>query len=356
MKHLYLLFLFTSIFSFSGFSQPQTYYNDVNLTLTGTNLFNALAFKTESAHTNEISYTPGVWEADKITDEDPSNNSNVLLIYGYNDNDGNYITDRTRSKSLNGGTQGTDWNREHMFPNSLAIPKLDDLGETTPPYADAHNLRPSDVKMNSNRGNLKFADGSGTAGPVSGGWYPGDEWKGDAARIIMYMYMRYGTQCTPNYATTGTINSLDSNMIDLLLEWNVEDPVSIIEDSRNNYHDSNGQYAQGNRNPFIDNPALATVIWGGPVAEDRWGTLLSANEFANISYKMYPNPVKDNFVYFSSTQNLDIIIYDILGKQVVIENITTTKDFINISNLNKGIYLVKIISNHGAVTKKLIKQ
>ena len=29
--------------------------------------------------------------------------------------------------------------------------------------------------------------------------------------------------------------------------------------------------AQGNRNPFIDNPRLATRIWGGPEAEDIWG-------------------------------------------------------------------------------------
>ena len=107
---------------------------------------------------------------------------------------------------------------------------------------------------------------------------------------------------------------------------------------------------------LVDNPALATVIWGGVPAEDIWGNLLSANEFAALSYKMYPNPVKNDFVYFSSTQDLDIIIYDVLGKQVVIENITPNKDFINISNLNKGIYLVKIISNHGAVTKKLIVQ
>ncbi|RLD26193.1 MAG: endonuclease I, partial [Bacteroidetes bacterium] len=64
----------------------------------------------------------------------------------------------------------------------------------------------------------------------------------------------------------------------------------------------------------------------------------------------------DNFVYFSSTQDLDIIIYDILGKQVLIENVNSTKDFINVSNLNKGIYLVKINSSQGAIPKKLIRQ
>ena len=45
--------------------------------------------------------------------------------------------------------------------------------------ADPHNLRPSDVQMNGNRGNRKFAAGSGNAGNAGNDWYPGDEWKGD---------------------------------------------------------------------------------------------------------------------------------------------------------------------------------
>ncbi|WAC03192.1 endonuclease [Lacinutrix neustonica] len=80
--------------------------------------------------------------------------------------------------------------------------------------------------MNSDRGNRQFAAGSGNATNISGDWYPGDEFKGDAARIIMYMYVRYGTQCYPSYAAEGTLNSIDPNMIDILLQWNAEDPVS----------------------------------------------------------------------------------------------------------------------------------
>ncbi|WAC02112.1 GEVED domain-containing protein [Lacinutrix neustonica] len=57
-------------------------------------------------------------------------------------------------------------------------------------------------------------------------------------------------------------------MIMLFLEWNVEDPVNAFEDQRNQVI----QGIQGNRNPFIDNPAFATQIWGGPQAEDRFGT------------------------------------------------------------------------------------
>ena len=64
--------------------------------------------------------------------------------------------------------------------------------------------------------------------------------------------------------------AVDANMINLLLEWNQADLVSPHEDARNTHHDSGNLYAQGNRNPFIDNPYLATLIWGGDNAENKW--------------------------------------------------------------------------------------
>ncbi len=62
-------------------------------------------------------------------------------------------------------------------------------------------------------------------------------------------------------------------MIDLFLEWNAEDPVSDFERQRNTYHDSQQTYAQGNRNPFIDNAYLATRIWGGDCCSRFMGEL-----------------------------------------------------------------------------------
>lgn len=264
MKKLLLFLLLANCTLFA----QQPYYSDVNLNLTGTALRDELATKVSSTHTTNLSYTPGVWEACKITDLDPDDNtnSNVLLIYGYSDSDGNYVTDRTRSKNLNGGSAGTEWNREHTYAKSLGSPNLGTSG----PGADAHHLRASDITLNGNRSSTKFATGSGNAGNQNGGWYPGDEWKGDVARMMMYMYLRYGNQCYPTGVANGTTNAVDSRMVDLLLQWNAEDPVSAYEDQRNAHHDSSHQYAQGNRNPFIDNPNLATQIWGGPVAEDRW--------------------------------------------------------------------------------------
>ncbi len=358
MKQSYIYFLLVTSVCFAQLKPPsnlQSYYTGVNFNNTGVDLFNDLAVITASKHTNYLTYTPGIWEADKITDEDPTNSSNVLLIYGYNDDDGNYVTDRTRSKALNGGNSG-DWNREHVFANSLASPNLDDSGTNVPPYADAHNLRPSDVTMNSNRGSLKYVDGSGNAKNISGNWYPGDEWKGDVARIIMYMYLRYGTQCIPSYVSVGTTNSIDSNMINLLLDWNAEDPVSVIEDNRNTYHgNATNTYAQGNRNPFIDNPYLATVIWGETIAQNRWNTL-STNDFTDSDFKIYPNPVSKNYFNIKTNQLLKVEIFDILGKSILKTQVDSNNSKIDINRLTKGIYLVKLISDKGSVTKKLIKQ
>lgn len=263
MKKL-LLWLFLAV-SITAYAQIPSYYNDVNLSQSGTDLKDELATKVISTHTTFLSYTPGVWNALEQSDLDPNNSSDVLLIYGHNDTDGNLKTDRTRGKFDHGGNVG-DWNREHVFAKSLANP---DLG-TSGAGADAHNLRPCDSQQNSTRNNRKFGTGSGAAGFINsnGDWYPGDEWKGDTARMIMFMYLRYGNRCLPTFVGTGSSVSSDNNMIDLFLQWNVEDPVSAFESTRNDVIAG----IQGNRNPFVDNPAFATQIWGGAQAEDKFGT------------------------------------------------------------------------------------
>ena len=191
------LLLLSVFFTLLINAQAESYYDNVDLNADGLNLKENLATKTINEHTNFLVYTPGVWEALKITDLNPTNNTEVLLVYGYSTSG---TTARSRSKDANSGSQG-DWNREHTYPKSLGIPNLGSTG----PGSDSHHLRPSDVTYNSNRGNLKFADGSGNSGSVSGGWYPGDEWKGDIARMMMYMYIRYGeVQCLPTNVGVGS--------------------------------------------------------------------------------------------------------------------------------------------------------
>ncbi|MGJ8743094.1 endonuclease [Polaribacter sp.] len=262
--------LFISLFSsFLINAQAEPYYSDVDLTAEGVALKDNLSTKTIAAHTNILSYG---WDALQATDVNPENSSEVLLIYGYSASGTTARTSGVNNICSSSCPDGS-WNREHTYAKSLGTPNLGTSG----PGADAHHLRPSDVSFNSQRGSLRFADGSGNAGSVSGGWYPGDEWKGDVARMMMYMYIRYGSRCLPSNVGIGSTASTPDEMIDLFLEWNVEDPVSDFERQRNTYHTSGQSYSQGNRNPFIDNAYLATRIWGGDPAVDSWGIYTSSD-------------------------------------------------------------------------------
>ena len=349
----FLLIYFT-LFCAIVFGQIPAYYSGVNLTLTGQALKNELANKITVTHTNEISYSQ-VWTTLEQTDLDPTNSANVLLLYGWDDLDGDVINDRTRNKNSQGGSIG-DWNREHTYAQSLATPSM----TTSSPGAgtDAHHLRSSDVQMNGNRGNRLFADGTGNAGNAGINWYPGDEWKGDVARMMMYMYLRYDSQCLPNNVGVGTAVPTDLSMIALFLQWNADDTVSVYETNRNNLL----QGIQGNRNPFIDNPYLATIIWDGPIAQDKWNmtTSISEKELENY-FTVYPNPTKEKvFVKFNenhaSSKNEQLYIYSVSGKLI---NQYFSDDIQNNQleiSLPKGLYILKFKDNDNIFTKKVVVQ
>ena len=360
-KNFTLLFLAVISLAFSQAGAPAApYYNGFNWALTGMSLKNSLATKITTTHTNLIPY---VWVATQATDLDPLDSNNVFLIYGFSNNicpssisDGD--DHRKRNVNSNGGGNSCEWNREHVYARALGTPPLDQ-GGVSDAGEDAHNLRASDVDRNGNRGNLKFAPGNGNSGTVTGGWYPGDEWKGDVARMMMYMYLRYPTQCLPINVGTGATVTNDTNMIQLFLQWNAEDPVSLYEDNRNTYHGNTANtYAQGNRNPFIDNPYLATVIWGGPVAENRWPTvILSTEDFVSIeNATIYPNPAVNNEVTISSETELkSIVLYNINGQIIQeIKNPTRVDNSYKVNNLSSGFYLVQMASENAIATKKLI--
>lgn len=318
-KLLPFILLITSL---SVFSQIPSYYNDVNMTLTGSALKDELATKIISTHHTFISYTPGAWDALKQADISPNNPASVILIYGWDDSDADITNDYTRGKDNHGSGIGV-WNREHVYSKSLANPNLG----TTGPGADAHNLRPCDSQRNSSRSNRKFATGSGTPSYITpeGNWYPGDEWKGDVARMMMYMYLRYGNQCLPTGVGVGNTLPVDSDMIDLFLQWNAEDPVSILEKQRNPVLEN----VQGNRNPFIDNPVFATQIWGGALAEDLFGTNSGTNDTvapAAPTGLVASNTTQTtvNLAWSASTDNIAVAGYNIFNGSTQIANTFST--------------------------------
>ena len=193
-----------------------------------------------------------VWNALTVTDRDPDNPANVIGIYsGF-----------SMPASDNGG--GVDqWNREHVWAKSHG-----DFGTATGPGTDLHHLRPEDVTVNADRGNLDFDEGGTPDAEAPGNYYDSDSWeprdavKGDVARMILYMAVRYdGGDGWPDLQ----VNDLAGNgtapylgRVSVLLRWNDEDPPSAFEMNRNDviYEDY-----QHNRNPFIDHPEWADSIW-----------------------------------------------------------------------------------------------
>lgn len=351
MRKLYALaaFLHVALLFAQAGAPASPYWNGFNFNQTGTALKNALATKITATHTHTLTYG-NIWDALVNTDQDPENPANVLMIYGFG-------TTRSRDKLLQcgaGNCNGT-WNREHTYAQSLGTP---DLG-TSGPGSDAHHLRACDYSLNENRASEKYAAGTGNAHDVtSTTWYPGDEWKGDVARMMMYMYLRYGSQCLPTNVGVGTSVASDANMIDLFLQWNAEDPVSPYEDQRNTYLGStSAAYRQGNRNPFVDNPYLATLIWGGSPAENRWPSLAlpeTGEVFSLVS--VYPNPANDNRINIDSDVILDEIQIISINGQLIqkIENPAFENHTYTVINLPKGFYFLRLAADQRSVIKKIV--
>ncbi len=73
---------------------------------------------------------------------------------------------------------------------------------------------------------------------------------------------------------------------------------------------------------------------------------------------IFPNPVSDQFAIASSDKIRKIEIYNSLGKLVAtddLSSITDSSKHVNISFLTKGIYIVKVFTEYGAYSQKLIK-
>ena len=345
MKKFLLLVSFAV--GISGFAQ-QAYYNSIDLSKRGTALKQDLTKLIKDTHTRTLSYKQ-VWDALKKTDLDPTNSSRVILLYGSNKTS-NGTDAYYRGVNMNGGSTN-QWNREHTYAKSLGSPNLGESG----PGADAHHLRPSDPRTNSNRSNLKFADGSGNAGKKGSGWYPGDEWKGDVARMMMYMYVRYETRCLPGNVGFGSTSSTPDGMIDLFLKWNAEDPVSDLEIQRNEYLGNiSNQYAQGNRNPFIDNPYLATMIWGGPEAQNLWGDMGGVDYIQDLnSIKLYTKG--QNILISSKNEKIvGLEVYNSFGQNVRSYQNTKHLKTIELKQFEQGVYIVNILGENFHTSKKVI--
>ncbi len=212
------------------------------------------------------------------------------------DNNG-IIIDRYKntSETCNGSPlPGSTIHREHVMPKSW-------WGGSTSvtQYKDFHNLFPADAGTNISKSSLPLGIVGGSIGSypyatfpmtdvgldavsctnIDSGttsddkvFEPDDGYKGDFARVFLYMSVRYQDEIiTENWkgfnAITTAVFSNDMLtiyepcLLALMLQWHNQDPPSPLEIDRNNAISLTSY--QGNRNPFIDHPEYANLIWDG---------------------------------------------------------------------------------------------
>lgn len=274
MKHTpKILTLFGALLiSISVWAVDASYYTSLN-DKSGSDLRTALTSLTTSKHTTQLGYD---WTFDGIDIV----NGTLEDIYSTC----NWST--TGSDQCSGGYSSVCdcYNREHVVPQSL-------FNEVSPQRGDRHHLFLTDGKVNNQRANYPFGEcssgesaGTNALGKLGTSTFtgytsigkvfePDDQYKGDIARAIMYMAIRYATvssypvtSWSGNAMFSGSLSTnygLSAYSVALLMKWHRQDPVSQKEITRNN----GVADKQGNRNPFIDYPCLAEYLWGNKAGE-----------------------------------------------------------------------------------------
>jgi len=248
MKKVFILVLLASLFELQLVTaQPTGYYNGTE-NLQGEELKSALNDIISGHTVYSYFYSKEIF---KLSDADPSNPANIIQIY----------TGKSWPNS-DYGNGGDQLNREHVWAKSHG-----NFDGVQPMDSDVHNLKPCDASVNIDKSNLDF-DMGGIQHPEATGcyytdhnWEPRDEDKGDVARIILYMDTRYqGENGELDLIAVDEVDTYpypEHGKLSTLLEWNMMDPPDAFERNRNNVIYS----FQQNRNPFIDNPYFAELIW-----------------------------------------------------------------------------------------------
>jgi endonuclease I len=232
----------------------------------------------------------------------------------------NYNYEHFENNCGNYSDEGDCYNREHLVPQST-------FNSASPMKNDYFHVVPSDGAVNGARGSFPFGEvtnpnytstngskrGSNTFPGYTGTVFePIDEFKGDIARAVLYFAIRYEDEFSSSWRTNEVLADNPQDFfvdwyLALLLSWHLNDPVSEREIDRNN----NGYQFQSNRNPLIDRPEFAVMIWGDftdnepPSAPSD----LQANNTTNSSLQLSWTSSEDNVAvaqYIIEQDNVDI--------------------------------------------------
>lgn len=346
MKKTLIIFFWLVSSNWIGAQIPQGYYDDAG-GLHGVALQEALhnIIKDHDA----VTYGE-IWDYLIQTDKKP--NGRVWDIYSdipggtppyefvfFSDQCGNYAQ------------EGDCYNREHSFPSSWFG------GNTFPMYTDMHHVFPTDGYVNNRRNNYPYGEvaaaswtslngsklgQSSTAGYGGVVFEPIDAYKGDLARMHFYMATRYLGQ-DAGWPGSPSVNGAQMKewTLTMLYQWHQNDPVSQKETDRNNAI----YQIQHNRNPFVDHPEFADLIW-------FYTTITSETLKKTSSFSIFPNPA-DEIVHIVANGNIageiySVLLTDLTGKQVTKPYALVQQSIeFDISELAGGFYFVNIFSPGG---------
>lgn len=288
-----------------------------------------------------------IWEILKQADQNPANSNEVWM---------HYVEAPKAKLDQQVGSSGIGkWVREHVFAQSrggfssgtsstadgINIWLPTNANDILSAHADAHHLHAEDGQENILKSNKDF--GLDYNGPVG----TQGKWRGDVARALFYMAVRYNGLSLVNGNPSDVTGNKIMGDLASLLTWNVTDARDDFEMNRNNYI-----YTwQMNRNPFVDYPNLADYIFGANYGQPWSATLSSENPSVN-SILVYPNPTTDYIIVSGLEGNSKVEIYTITG-QLVQETNFDSEIRLNI-DLNSGLYLVKVSANNQSITRKII--
>ena len=257
-------------------------------------------------------------------------------------------------------TEPFDWSsngysREHTYCHSW-MPT--NPATALPEYSDYHHLFPTNLNdVNIVRSNNALGIVVNVTSTYLGSKYgtdangqtvfePRDEHKGDAARAMMYEAICYTTISGNSWALPSYQNQY------LLKQWHFQDPPDNWEIARNDFVDS----LQNNRNPFVDSIDYACFVNFSNMTYEPLACEASINELLNNGFITYPNPSKDEInLHVDATTISSYQIIDFQGRVVLsadVNNLALVKA--NISKLNAGTYLVKVVTPFGKAQRSIV--
>ena len=269
------------------------------------------------------------------SDADPNKAGNILWFYTG--------TSVKMPTNFNSGT-----NREHVWPKNAgkAFP------ESTLAGSDAHHLRPTDNSLNSTRSDNSFGEVPQTNGNIvaengsksyanlcyqaNSTFYPGVGYRGATARILMYMQTRWGDDYNLKFVL-GNGNNKTIGDIETLMKWHIEEPPTAEEKTRNEVVFG----IQGNRNPFIDHPEYAEMIYchDGESYNDElqavvatYGSYLDDLTDPNVEVESITVSTSNNTLIVGETANLSVSI----APSKASKEVTWTSSNTSVATVNNG--------------------